>query len=549
MLIGACGGCEPKSTRTTGGAGGADGTRPTFTLFALADLRGEIEPCGCTTDPWGDMARTVKVVGDARAAGPVMMVDAGSTLYAGAEVPTHLQASAKLKAELIASIYEQTLRVDAVALGEADLAFGTDGVRLPRLSNATVPGVETKPWKLVEVAGHKLGVVSVVHPGALASAAALPDPAAAMSEHAQAARAAGAELVVVLLQAPTMKDAQRALTAATRVDIAIVGLGEAAPEPEKISRRPERLGTAWTVFPAAKGQTLVRFDITLRAGDGLADAIGPGAVEVALVALDKEIATITAQLAAFRTDASADAAFVARKEAELAAHRAQRATLQAAPLQVPASGSYFTFDLMPISKALACDGAMVAAKVAFDQETGKANLAEAAAAPPVPVAKGQAVFVGSEACANCHKPAMEFWKTTRHAQAWETIEKVGKQFQYDCVSCHVTGWMQPGGSTLAANEVLRDVQCETCHGPGSLHVAAGGGKATMRAPAEDLCAGQCHTPEHSDTFERSAYLRDILGEGHGAAARQALGEGPTGRQLRAAGLAKAGAAIGKGCPK
>jgi cytochrome c2 len=55
----------------------------------------------------------------------------------------------------------------------------------------------------------------------------------------------------------------------------------------------------------------------------------------------------------------------------------------------------------------------------------------------------------------------------------------------------------------------------------------------------------CHTPEHSDTFQFEPYLRDVVGKGHGEARRTALGDGPTGRELRAAGLAKAGGACKK----
>ena len=129
---------------------------------------------------------------------------------------------------------------------------------------------------------------------------------------------------------------------------------------------------------------------------------------------------------------------------------------------------------------------------------------------------------------------------------------MGKPFDYDCIGCHVTGWDEPGGATMAMNEALRDVQCETCHGPGSRHVDADEAdvKQTIRlAPPEGQCAAQCHTAEHSDTFDRVPYLRDVLGPGHGEKARAILGSGVTGRELRAAGLAKAGAAIGAGCPK
>src|SRR5205823_9212193 len=69
------GGQGPASGSGTGsGSGSASAGGPTFTLFALAELRGQIEPCGCTTDPLGDLARTVALVDAARGHGAVVFV-------------------------------------------------------------------------------------------------------------------------------------------------------------------------------------------------------------------------------------------------------------------------------------------------------------------------------------------------------------------------------------------------------------------------------------------------------------------------------------------
>jgi len=187
---------------------------------------------------------------------------------------------------------------------------------------------------------------------------------------------------------------------------------------------------------------------------------------------------------------------------------------------------------------------------AYFASSGDAN-AKAAAAAWVPrAAKGQASYVGMAACADCHQDAVDFWKTTVHAQAWKTLVDRGQQLDYSCIGCHVSGFDKPGGSNLGHNEPLRDVQCEVCHGPGSIHVAKGGEEkppAIKRAPAPDLCATQCHTKEHSDTFQYEAYLRDVTGKGHGEDRRKHLGDGPTGHQLRSAALDKAGKVLGAGC--
>ena len=66
----------------------------------------------------------------------------------------------------------------------------------------------------------------------------------------------------------------------------------------------------------------------------------------------------------------------------------------------------------------------------------------------------------------------------------------------------------------------------------------GGAAAVHRETPASTCT-VCHTEQHSDTFQYEAYLRDILGAGHGPSARKKLGDGPTGHELRTAALARA----------
>jgi hypothetical protein len=241
---------------------------------------------------------------------------------------------------------------------------------------------------------------------------------------------------------------------------------------------------------------------------------------------------------------------VRRKQAERAALVAQRDRARARPLEIPASGSYFTLEQIRVNKTRACSQSVQDAVTAFYRAAGAANVSAAAQAPPPPpVPPGAAQYVGNAACEDCHSDAFEHWQRTRHARAWKTLVDRGQQFDLDCIACHVTGWGQPSGATLARNEPLRDVGCETCHGPGSIHVAKGGEdrpSTMIRNPPPQMCATQCHTKEHSDTFLYEAYLRDVVGPGHGADVRAKLGAGPTGSQLRKAGLAKAGSK-GPGC--
>jgi cytochrome c5 len=550
-MIASCSKSEVKPTGVgTATGAGPPATRPTFTVFAVAEVRGQIGPCGCTTDPLGDISRTTQLVAQARAAGPVMFVDAGSLLYSKLPIPAHLAVQEDLKANLLAETYLGALKVDALGLGPADLARGADQLRLPRLAQNAV-GIVAAPPKLLEVGGAKVGVFGVIAEGAVTGLT-LTDPVAAGKQAVARLRGEGAQVVIGLIQAASKTDAVRIVRDIGGIDLAVAGLGLATPEPDEIELEPRRIGESWLVMPANRGQIVARLDVTVRGSGPLLDAIGPSAAEARRAVLEQRLRAIDADLAAFAKDPSADRAFVAQHQRERAQLAADRDQLKAQPLVVPPRGSYFTLTQVRINKALACEPGVQDAVSAFFRATGEANVKAAAKLAVAVPAKGQASYVGTEACTECHADQVASWQKTAHATAWKTLVDRGQQFDYDCIGCHVTGWDKPGGSNLGHNDKLRNVQCETCHGPGSIHVASSGLEtpASIKlAPAPGLCATQCHTKEHSDTFQLEPYLRDVVGPGHGEARRKQLGEGPTGAQLRKAGIAKAGSKLGAGCTR
>jgi hypothetical protein len=98
------------------------------------------------------------------------------------------------------------------------------------------------------------------------------------------------------------------------------------------------------------------------------------------------------------------------------------------------------------------------------------------ALPPVPeLGEETPTFVGSEKCRGCHRSAFKVWKNTPHSHAYQTLVDARnpslRQYDGECIVCHTVGFGYNGGFTdEKKTEHLKNVGCESCHGPGSLHV-------------------------------------------------------------------------------
>lgn len=86
-------------------------------------------------------------------------------------------------------------------------------------------------------------------------------------------------------------------------------------------------------------------------------------------------------------------------------------------------------------------------------------------------------FVGSQKCQQCHQEDYEIWKKSGHAHAYDALVNIAKkpslrQFDGECIVCHTVGFGYASGyKSEQLTPHLKDVGCENCHGPGSLHVA------------------------------------------------------------------------------
>lgn len=142
-----------------------------------------------------------------------------------------------------------------------------------------------------------------------------------------------------------------------------------------------------------------------------------------------------------------------------------------------------------------------------------------------------AVFVGPGKCRECHPQAFAVWANSKHSHGWDDLVKlgrpiaevpqkdmpvklVGRQYDPDCVSCHVTGYGFKGGFEDEAKSVhLFGNTCENCHGPGSLHAGQPGNpvyRKPMKMSMEDkdkvgqMCM-KCHDLDNDPHFDISKW--------------------------------------------
>jgi hypothetical protein len=502
-----------------------------LTIFYTAEIHGTLEPCGCTSDPLGDVARYAALVRAAEAAGPTVLLDGGGMSFPEGSNPRERGAN-ELRARFLARTLGGLGHFFS-GLAETDVPPGGHGDVLPkRLAVNLSRTSAVQPSTVDTVGGIRLGIFGVADP-ALASrlGGEAEDPVAAAKREVARLRAAGAELVIAL--APLDRPTARRLARAAGPDLVVLGRQVGNGQP-----RAEAVGSSFLLAPADELQRVGRIDLVWRGAGPVTDAGGPEAAALRRIEIDKQLSRLDDDLGRWAAGSGSDPAFVAAKRRERGELQAERDGLNR-PWSPPAAGNYFTNQLIPLRRSLPRDERTAAAMRKLDGEVGALNLKTAA--PPVAREAGRPYYVGDGKCASCHAPAMAFWKKTVHASAWRTLVEVNKQNDYRCVSCHVTGYGQVGGTSLGHTDRLRDVQCEVCHGPGSEHVAQKGleePSAMRRDAPATLCTG-CHTEQHSDTFQYQAYLRDIVGPGHGPTAREKLGNGVTGHELRSAALARA----------
>jgi hypothetical protein len=127
------------------------------------------------------------------------------------------------------------------------------------------------------------------------------------------------------------------------------------------------------------------------------------------------------------------------------------------------------------------------------------------AADAVPGVRTAASYVGTAQCLACHPGAAAVWQHSAHAHAFATLRARQADADPKCVGCHTIGFGAASGyrREFGATQLV-DVGCESCHGPGSLHVRQRGGDNSLNFTFRPLGAGDCvhcHYGEFSRPFD------------------------------------------------
>jgi hypothetical protein len=478
VVLGALGLASCEGCRSSAPAGGASGppregsdSIPTVRLYLLSDVAGALEPCGCTRDQLGGLNHFgAWVKQDASPGTAAIVASAGPLFFMDPTLSPDHASQDQAKAETMARVLHD-VGLAAFAPGGNDWAAGP--VTLANLANASgaavlAPGTPSPPFAATAIrrvagpGGSSLTIGFVGDGRSAADASATPSEPSAeevVRRGVAELKAQGAN-VLVALASVGRGEAKRIADAVPELTAVVVGSAKSAGDANTTAPPADRVGDVVIVQAANHLQSVAVLDLYVR------EAVTPGRV----------------------------LKFADAKPA-------------------PSSASFERYSLKEIRESLGQDPNIEARFVGYYKAVDEHNRVAFQDRLPPPAGPDAASYVGIAVCSTCHSNERKFWDGTRHAHAYATLATQFKEYNLDCVGCHVTGYEKPGGTAVVHVAGLENVQCEVCHGPGSKHVKSPSKATIVGSPAPALCIS-CHQPPHVEGFDPVARMGDILGPGH-----------------------------------
>ena len=510
-------------------------------VIMLGGMKGYIEPCGCTLDVTaGGIDRIVEFVEKVSGFAPAhMTVAAGNIWFERKSLDEPEVAQATIKAEGLTRVFKH-LKITAVAPGPNDFARGVEeykrlngmaGVK-PHALNLSIGG-EALPGSVIQdLDGVKTGIIFGVEEELFDGVEGVEVTPLAPKLTAEVKRLSGEDVdAIVLVYQGHLAGSKKLMAANPRIDFTLVG-----EEPRETDQVDGVEGGGHTLEVFDQG----RYVGVLKLYDPEGGAADEDYVN-ARTGSKKEIETITAQIEHVNKSINKlppaapgeETPMLVTLRERLRKLEARKKAMENASVELPEGKRAFVWRAVRMDDAYPEDEAFTEIKDALNARIQEENKkTEFALIPPK---EGEPYYVGNTQCKACHAPAYDFWKKTNHSHALETLQKANKDFDQDCVGCHVVGYNKPGGSVigklsykvkldgkLEIEKDLADVGRENCHGPGSRHVEAamfgkGQPKDFIKSSTidEKTCMTSCHVPDHSPRFNYDVYRAQILGKGHG----------------------------------
>ena len=460
-------------------------TTPHYRLFFLSDVKGELEPCGCTLEPLGGLARLASYLKERTEPGvtPVLLTHgdlrAHGSISKGAQ--PQLEASARfLQTQLI------SLGLKASGDGPGDRQLGDLYKSL--VSQPNLPHLKGGEVRVVD--GLKI---------MRGSSETTPNPTA--------------QGPAVMLFDGDLEAARKAAPKLAKAGIQLLLLNQGASSSSLV-----QLGHGvFAVQGGERGQHVVEINWVWRGQGSSKHHQGEAGRTTELAALQQRLDGLIAQRDRAKVRQKPKALIDAR-HAQVEQVKAQRQRLLKAPLpKLPESGNFLTISRIPLDSKVE-ENKRMSDKVQNHHRAISAlnKKLESTRECPPQAGADQALYIGSQSCQGCHPQAYDLWKKTPHAHAWDTLVQRGRTYDYNCVSCHSSGFDLPEGFCRVSEAGDRiNVGCESCHGPGSTHAQTGAKSAIQRDVSEAQCQ-TCHHPPHTNTFVYADRIKRILGPGHGA---------------------------------
>ncbi len=462
-----------------------ESTKKRFMIFYTGNVQGYVSPCGCTAEPLGGIARfgaLKKQADDVYGKDKVFFVDAGDLLFEKEtdNLPAD-ECQTKARHELLLSTYK------SLGLTTTNMTSKDMSVRQPEWPKALLQK-EAIPYLYNPKLKEPLGLLKTID--------VLKD-----------------EKLPIIISA-TAKDA--------------------------IPLPPKQEDGMLHFYTSLQSQYATVIELNLNGEGQLKLDDRESKRQARIKALTKKIATYTKAITAGDARAAIYLKKVTKAQEEIKALKKPEAL---GPEPAP---PWARFHAIPLKRGMPEDEQIAKNLKAYEDSIPTlVSQCEENIVCPEPKAD-EARYVGMQTCYACHQEAVKFWKNalvevegthqdgtkfkrkSGHAKAWQTLVDDNKEKDRTCIGCHSVGFNKPGGYCKTSDVMdFENVQCESCHGPGSKHVAAGGGNRFIQKEVPETTCRGCHEVPHIPSYESFVYedrLRSILGPGHGLAKLKSLAE-------------------------